>query len=79
MSKDTPLGVKWISTSAAFHIKPKGYVSYYPIEFHTDCPQKGVVLKFSVTGSGFVYLNGKSVLQWASPYPKIHTLVLKTP
>ena len=79
LRQDTSLGAKWIGPSTAFDVKPLGYVATYSIEFHTDCPQNPVTLKFSVTGSGFVYLNGKSVLQWASPYPKLHTVTLKVP
>ena len=79
LRQDTSLGAKWIGPSTAFDVKPLGYVATYTIQFTTNCPQNTVTLKFSVTGSGFVYLNGNSVLQWASPYPKLHTVTLKVP
>lgn len=72
-------GSKWIAPSSDFSVRPQRYVATYTIQFHTDCPQNSVTLKFSATGSSFVFLNDNSILQWGAPYPRIHTYVLKTP
>ena len=61
-------GTNWISPSN-FQVKPLNYLATYTIKFRTDCTKKGVVLKFSSTGSTFAALNGKVIFSWKNPYP----------
>ena len=72
-------GSKWVAPTPNYEVKPLRYLATYTISFHTDCPQAQIAFKFAATGSVFVYLNGKSILEWGNPYPTILSLQLKKP
>ena len=72
-----PIGgnCKWVHPKGQIQILPKLWTSSYGITFESDCPQNPAQLSFSVTGVGFVYLNGQLVHSWYVPF-QVHHLQL---
>lgn len=62
-----------------FKIFPLRWLTTYTRTFYTYCPQRGATLRIAGTGYVFVYLNGKLLLSWGLPWPRVHTVALRAP
>jgi hypothetical protein len=68
-------GGEWVSPAMG-RLLPIGHMTEYNIKFTPACNQNDVELRFSATGSAFVYINDKFLQSWSLPYPKTHMITI---